>query len=77
MPHYEVKGESEISERLWTQTKGLSNEIKAKLSQFIDKDAIEQFIVEVTKRIEKNTEPRPELRNWLRFVDSFKKHSAN
>ena len=73
----EVKGESEISERLWTQTKGLSNEIKAKLSQFIDKDAIEQFIVEVTKRIEKNTEPRPELRNWLRFVDSFKKHSAN
>lgn len=74
----EVKSDSDISEKLWTQTNGLSNDVKAILSQStIGKEDIEQFIVEVTKRIEKNTEPRPELRRWLAFVDSFKSRSAN
>jgi hypothetical protein len=75
----QVKSECDISERLWTQTHKLSNDIKAKLSaSAIDKEAVEQFINEVTKRIEKSQSPRQprELRDWLGFVDAFKKYSV-
>ena len=67
-----IKSDCDISEKLWTHTNRLQDGVKAKLSQStISKQDLDQFIVEVTKRIEKNTEPRPELRRWLEFVQAF------